>query len=304
MENVIVCGIQISVYPLDIKKNIEKICEWYLKAIKETDAKLIVFPESITTGFAPNMNFSDFYNLLPDNIDNLLEPVKKISREKKRYCVLPSYEKIKNKNVIYNSAFLIDKDGNIAGVYRKTHLFPTERKSAGGWSTPGNEYPVFETEFGKIGIMICYDGDFPEVARILSIKGAEIIVRPSALLRSFDIWELTNKARAYDNHVYILAVNGVGPDAANNYYFGHSMIVSPIAQIIALARGTEEIVYAELDKDPIKYITYGTDSPMCFDHLEDRNCKSYKDYLTKEAKSSFEPFERIKYLEKELQDEE
>ena len=76
---------------------------------------------------------------------------------------------------------------------------------------------------------ICYDGDFPELYRAEAIMGAEVICRPSALLRSFEIWELTNRARAYDNHVYIVACNAVGPDAGGNYYFGHSMIVDPIS---------------------------------------------------------------------------
>jgi predicted amidohydrolase len=105
---------------------------------------------------------------------------------------------------------------------------------------------------------------------------------------------MVNKARAYDNHVYLLAANAVGPDAGNNYYFGHSMIVSPIAQTLALARGQEEIVSAKLDPDPIKYVSYGSKSPMIFDHLEDRNVAVYKEILQK-GKSPFEPYKRIVY---------
>ena len=163
--------------------------------------------------------------------------------------------------------------------------------------TPGTEALVFETELGTIGMIICYDGDFPELARVLAIKGAEVIVRPAALLRSFEIWEMTNRARAYDNHVYMVACNDLGPDAGGNYYFGHSQIVSPIAQVLAQARGTEEIIAAELDPDPIKYITYGAKSPMIFDHLQDRNLAAYKDIL-QPARSRFEPARRVEYLER------
>ena len=105
---------------------------------------------------------------------------------------------------------------------------------------------------------------------------------------------MTNRARAYDNHVYVIGVNIVGPDLGKNQNFGHSMIVDPIAHRLAQARGTEEIIFAELDPDPIKYITWGTKSPMIFDHLEDRNVELYGDLL-KEAKSPFEPFKRIPY---------
>ncbi len=102
---------------------------------------------------------------------------------------------------------------------------------------------------------------------------------------------MTNKARAYDNHVYLLACNMVGPDAGNNYYFGHSMIVSPIAQVQALARGTEEVIAVELDPDPIKKLTYGAQTPMIFDHLQDRNLAAYENILTP-ARSRFEPAKR------------
>ena len=125
-----------------------------------------------------------------------------------------------------------------------------------------------------------------------------MICRPSALTRSFEIWELTNKARAYDNHVYMVACNGVGADAGGNYYFGHSMIVSPVAQVQALARGSEEVIAVELDPDPLKYFTPGSKTPMKFDHLQDRNLAAYENILTP-ARSRFEPAQRIEYLDKE-----
>ena len=80
--------------------------------------------------------------------------------------------------------------------------------------TPGDEAIVVETELGRIGLIICFDGDFPELVRIEAVLGAEIVCRPSALLRSADIWELTNRARAYDNHVYVIGANATGTDPA------------------------------------------------------------------------------------------
>ncbi len=293
VKRVCVAGVQIAVRPNDIPHNLEKVVCWFRRAVRETGARLIVFPESITTGFHPNLEPAAFHDLLPRNIESVLAPVRRACREMRAYCVLPTYERGRAKKTIYNSAFLIDAHGAVAGVYRKTHPFPTERLAAGGWTTPGYDYPVIPTEFGAVGMMICYDGDFPEVARILAIKGAQIIARPSALLRGFEIWETTNKARAYDNHAYLVAVNAVGADASQTHYFGHSMIVSPIAQSLAVARGTEEIIYAELDPDPIKRLTFGSDAPMMFDHLEDRNVRSYGNYLTRHARSLFEPARRF-----------
>ncbi len=292
LRHVVVAGAQFTVVPNDIPANLDRCIHFLRRAVKETKAKLLVFPESITTGFHPAMPVRDFYEHLPHTSD-MLAPIQNVCRELKIHCVLPTYERGPKPGVIYNSAFLIDSRGQNLGAYRKTHPFPTERLGAGGWTTPGNRYPVFHTEIGTIGIHICYDGDFPEVSRILAVKGAQILCHPSALLRHFPIWEGTNQMRAYENHVYHIAVNAVGADAAGTTYFGHSMIVSPIAQTLALARAVDDLIYAELHPDPIKRVSHGSDEPMLFDHLEDRNVKSYTRELTTHVHSSFEPARRI-----------
>ncbi|KXG74266.1 carbon-nitrogen hydrolase family protein [Thermotalea metallivorans] len=292
-EHIAAC-VQIAVEPNEIGKNIDKCCLWLERAVKEYEAELVVFPESITTGFTPSMEVEAFYEILEPIPGKHVEKIQRLAKDLGVHVVFPLYERGYEKGTIYNSSILIDDQGEMLGHYRKTHPFPTERLEGGGWTTPGSETVVVDTKLGKIGMMICYDGDFPELSRVLALKGAEIITRPSALLRSYDIWETINKARAYDNHVYILAANGVGPDGGENYFFGHSMIVSPIAQVLALARGTEEIIAAKLDPNPIRYVSYGTKSPMIFDHLEDRNVKVYKEIL-QEGKSPFEPARRIPY---------
>lgn len=292
-EHISAC-VQIAIEPNNIKVNIEKTCEWLKKAAKEYEAELIVFPETITTGFTPNMSANDFYELISSVPGEQTYDVQKLAKELGVHVVLPLYERGEEKGQILNGSILIDDNGDIIGKYYKTHPFPTERIEGGGWTTPGNSAVVVDTKLGKIGMIICYDGDFPELSRVLALNGAEIITRPSALLRSYEIWNITNKARAYDNHVYVLAANAVGPDAGNNYYFGNSMIISPIAQTLAHARGSEEIIATKLDPNPIKYVSYGTKSPMIFDHLEDRNISVYTDIL-KEGKSSFEPTKRIPF---------
>lgn len=291
MEQFTVACAQFAVTPLAIRENIEKALAWTERAAKETGARLVVLPESVTTGFTPGCPVEEFWSLIDTLPGPLTEPVAALTRALDLYLVLPTYERGPEPNIIYNSAALFGPEG-LLGVYRKTHLFPPERLGAGGWSTPGTEPLVVQTPIAAIGLTICYDGDFPELYRCEAVRGAEIIVRPAALLRSFEIWETTNKARAYDNHVYIAACNAIGPDAGGHYYFGHSMIVSPIAQTLALARGTEDIIAAELDPEPLKTISYGSVSPMIFDHLEDRNLAAYGDVLTP-ARSRFEPARRV-----------
>ena len=218
--------------------------------------------------------------------------IQRVAKSLGVHVVWTSYRRGAERGVVYNSAAIIGPSGDLIGIYDKTHPFPTERCDCGGWTTLGNHADVYETALGSIGMIICYDGDFPELSRLLAVKGAEVIVRPSALLRSFDIWQMTNMARAYDNHVYVVATNAVGPDAGHNYYFGHSMIVNPIAWRLVQARGTEEIVAAKLNPDPLRYITTGSQGEQSFDHLEDRNLELYAEIL-REARSRFEPGRRL-----------
>jgi predicted amidohydrolase len=270
---------------MDVDANLGKAVAWTTRAVDESGAQLVVLPETLTTGFVPNVDKLALWDLVDAIPGRLTEPLQEISQRLGIYLVIGTYERGTERGVVYNSAALLGPSGDVLGVYRKTHLFPTE---ACGWSSPGNEPVVIHTPLASIGLTICYDGDYPELFRAEAIMGAEVIARPSALPRSFEIWELTNRARAYDNHVYILACNAVGPDAGSNYYFGHSMVVDPISHKLAQGRGTEEVIFAELDPDPIKYITYGSKSPMVFDHLEGRNLAAYKNILTP-AKSRFRP---------------
>ncbi len=292
MKEFIAACVQIAVTPNDIAANMQKGVAWLENAVKEHDAELVVFPETITTGFVTNLGAEELWDLLDDAPGKITSEIQKAARSLGAHVVWPTYRRGPQRGVIYNSSILIGPDGEIIGTYDKTHLFPLENVSCGGWVTVGNRADVYRTALGNIGMIICYDGDFPELSRILAVKGAEIITRPSALLRSFDIWNLTTSARAYDNHVYMVAANSVGPDAGGGFYFGHSMIVNPIAWRLAQARGTEEIVAARLDPDPLKYVTWGSKTLQVFDHLEDRNLALYEQSL-KEARSNFEIGKRL-----------
>lgn len=282
---------QIAVAPMDVPENLRRAVAWTRRAVDESGAQLVVLPETVTTGFTPDVGPEALWDKVDVVPGALWEPLQRVAQELGVLLAFGSYERGLKRGVVYNSAMLLGPDGAFLGVYRKTHLFPIEQAANGGWSTPGMEPTVIHTPLASFGLSICYDGDFPELFRAEALLGAEVILRPSALLRSFEIWELTNRARAYDNHVYMVACNAVGPDAGNNYYFGHSMIVDPISHKLAQARGTEEVIYAELNPDPIRYITYGAKSPMIFDHLRDRNLEAYRDIL-RAGRSRFEPAKR------------
>jgi predicted amidohydrolase len=280
--------------PMQVQENLRTAEKWVRAAVAESGAELVVLPESCTTGFTPLGSAQDLWNVVAPLPGALTEEPLRWARELGIYIVFPTYERGEKPGVVYNSAAVIGPEG-ILGIYRKTHPFPTERLRDGeGWTTPGSEPLCVDTPLGKIGVVICYDGDFPELARVTALQGAEIICRPSAFMRTFDHWELTNRARAYDNHVYWIATNSVGRDASGSYFFGGSMIVHPTGQKIAQARAGDEYIWAKLDPDPLRKVLPGTCSEQWFDHVEDRNLSSYAGLL-EEGRCPFEPAKRIPY---------
>lgn len=154
-------------------------------------------------------------------------------------------------DVIYNTAVLLDRGGRIAGKYRKVHL-PREEWTNG--VRPGGEYPVFDTDFGKVAIQICYDWFFPEPAEIFALKGAQIIFAPTWGNTLPDEGgrvngESTFRVRARDNGVYMVP----------SVYSGNSLVIDPMGRILASSRGKEGVFWAEIDlneREPLQWVGY------------------------------------------------
>jgi len=165
--------------------------------------------------------------------DGVLEKISVLCACYKMHAVYTSLEN--DGGSFYITSSLIDRSGHIAGRYRKTHITPFEKKKLN--VVPGDDICVFDTDFGRIGVMICYDCYFPEVARILALGGAEIIFYP-ALQRyvSDSLFESQIKARALDNSVFIVRSSyGVGPETAwtPGIMIGRSCVIDRSGTIIA-----------------------------------------------------------------------
>lgn len=142
----------------------------------------------------------------------------KKAKEHGMYIVSGQYDWVGD--TLYNIAVLYDRQGEIQGVYKKIQL-PDSETEAG--AVPGNSFPVFETDFGRIGILICWDMAFPEISRILAINGAEMLFCPIwGDVRGTDSWKTIARARAMDNGVYFVTA----------IYDGHSLIVNPAGDIL------------------------------------------------------------------------
>lgn len=274
-----------------IKANVDNAVGWVERCVAATGAELVVLPESTTTGFDPALPPADLHELVEPIPGALTEPIQQVAARLQVHVCVGSYERGPAPRTVYNTAALIGPDGAVLGAYRKTHLYTGESVQTGGWVTAGDSVTVVDTELARIGTVICFDGDYPELARIQAVQGAEVLLRPSALLRSADIWELTTRARAYDNHVYVVAANAVGMDPGGALYFGNSLIVTPTAEVVA--RGTTQEGWVAARLDPATAMTAmspGSSQAQRFDHLADRNIALYRRYadeLTRECGSPF-----------------
>ncbi len=172
------------------KENLEQFKK-YIDEAGDQNADIVCLPEGITI-VGTDKSYVEVSEPIPGPTTDFLG---QLAQKHKMYIVAGILER--EGAVVYNTAVLMDRDGKLAGKYRKATL---PREEIAGGITPGDDFPVFETDFGKIGMMICWDVFFPEPARTLSSKGAEIIFMP--------IWggDLTlSKARAIENQIYLVS---------------------------------------------------------------------------------------------------
>ena len=242
---------QISCEKADKASNIEKMKAYAEKAKKE-DAELVIFPELSLTDYLVRDLIYEFAEPIPGPS---VEKMTEIAKQNKIYIVfgMPEMSK-KAESVIYNTAVLVGPEGYI-GKYRKMHLPTHSVFEEKRYFRQGYETPVFETQIGRIGLMICYDVFFPEVSRALKLNGAQLIVCISAspaVRRKF--FEILTAARAIENNVFLAYVNLVGIEDGLQFW-GGSRIISPSGSIIAKAKYDEEdFVVEEIDLKDVRHV--------------------------------------------------
>ena len=162
---------------------------------------------------------------------------------------------------IYNTCIVLGRDGSIIGRHRKMHLFDIDvagkiRFKESEVLSEGNDITVVNTEFCKIGTAICYDIRFPELSRLMTMEGAEVIILPGAfnMVTGPAHWELLIRTRALDNQVFIAAVSPARDSKASYKAYGNSMITGPWGNILARAGEKEEIVFADIDASEIEKV--------------------------------------------------
>jgi predicted amidohydrolase len=270
MNKVNVTLAQISCKVGDKKCNLEKMAKYVRKA-KKTNADIVVFPELSLTGY-----------IVRDLAYELAEPIKgpsirfmeEVAKKERVYIVFGMIEKSEKADaVLYNSAVLIGPEGFV-GRYQKMHLPTHSIFEEKRYFRSGYQAPVFDTDIGKLGLMICYDIFFPEIARMLRLNGSQLMVCISAspaVRRKF--FEVLTVARAMENTAYLAYVNLAGIEDGLQFW-GGSRLITPSGNIVSQAKYDEEdyvagiIDYTDLKRTETFVPTLRDLRPEFFDTLK------------------------------------
>lgn len=212
----------------------------------DAGAGLLVFPEMYLTG----------YHIGPDAVAALAEPLAGPSAERAAaiaratgVALLYGYPELGEDGRVYNAALLIDRNGQPQANHRKAHLFGEIDRGA---FSPGDGRPtIAEIDGIKVGLLICYDVEFPEAVRLLALDGADLALVPTALMAPYDfVARSLVPTRAYENQIFLAYANRVGTER-HLTYLGQSCIIGPDGTELARAGRDEELIVADLDRSSL-----------------------------------------------------
>lgn len=232
---------QMKVEQGDTSANLKKIVGMITEAA-DNGADIICLPELAYNGYHVE---SAALQELAEAVDGpFVQTLCKLAKEKGIYIIAGYAESVEIPGRMYNSAVFIDDKGGVIGNMRKVNAWGQEKLKF----REGNEFPVYDTPIGKIGIMICYDIEFPEPARIMALKGAELVFIPAVWsIPAQRRWDVDLAGNALFNIFFTAGANPVGDGAC-----GKSQIVGPDGEVRALASPeNEEILYCDIDLNEV-----------------------------------------------------
>jgi predicted amidohydrolase len=250
-DKVTVAAVQMSNKWLDNKANLDYMKYAIERAKTDMGADLVVFPELCNTGYIMERDkeFGRQYFRCAERIPGpTSEALVLHAKEFGVYVVAGLAEQHPEiPGMLYNSAVLISPKSGLLGFHRKMHI-PGEEKH---YFIAGSTCDVFKTDIGNIGMVICYDGQFPEYTRMLALKGAEILCmiwNMPTFSNQPELLHYITAVRAAENRMYAISCNRIGTDG-NISFFGHSVISDPVGNLLAAAKDEETIVSAVLQAD-------------------------------------------------------
>lgn len=250
MEKIKIAAIQMSTVA-DKMENVRTV-KAYLEKIKDENPDFVILPEMFCCPYQTE-NF-------PIYAEKEGGPVwQQLSGYAKQYGIYLIGESMPEKDAegnVYNTSYIFDREGKQIGKHRKVHLFDIDIKGGQTFKesdtlTAGDSDTVFDTEFGKIGVMLCFDIRFPELSRMMVNDGAKVIFVPAAFNMTTGPahWELSFRTRALDNQIYMVGCAPARDVSAGYISWGHSIVTDPWGRVIDMLDEKKGILLAELDMD-------------------------------------------------------
>ena len=268
MRQVKVAALQFSCSK-DVQENINK-AEKMVREAADNGANIILLPELFERQYFCQEKRYDYYDYaLPLEKNPAVNRFKEVAKELGVVIPVSFYERDIDR--LFNTVAMIDADGSVLGIYRKTHIPDDHFYQEKFYFTPGDTgFKVFDTRFGRIGVGICWDQWFPETARCMAVQGAEMLLYPTAIgsepildVDSSGHWRRVMQGHAAANLMPVVAANRIGVEtvepckenagqSSSLDFYGCSFIADATGDIIASAKHEETILYGEFDLDALK----------------------------------------------------
>ncbi|XP_053562035.1 omega-amidase NIT2 isoform X2 [Bombina bombina] len=239
--------VQLSVSP--VKSDNLKRAHKLIKEAVQQGAQIVALPECFNSPYGNNF-FPEYAEKIPGESTQRLS---EIAKECGIYLIGGSIPE-EDAGKLYNTCTVFGPDGTLLVKHRKIHLFNIDvpgkiRFQESETLSPGDNFTLFDTPYCKVGVAICYDIRFAELAQIYAKKGCQLLVYPGAFNMTTGPahWELLQRARALDNQVYVAGVSPARDESASYVAWGHSTVVSPWGEVIAKAGAEEKIISADID---------------------------------------------------------
>lgn len=240
----------------DKLENIQ-IAKEYIEKVTQSGADIAVLPEMFNCPYQT----SNFPVYAEEEGGECYQKVAQIAKDNGIYLVAGSMPERDEEGRVYNTSYVFDREGNKIAKHRKVHLFDIDVEGGQSFKesdtlSRGSKIDVFDTEFGKMGLAICYDFRFPETARILVEKGAKAIIVPAAFNMTTGPahWEILFRTRALDNQVYTIGTSPARDLDSCYTSYGNSIVVSPWGDVIERMDEKEGYRITEIDSDYVEKV--------------------------------------------------
>lgn len=250
MEKIKIAAIQMPTVA-DKMENVRTV-KTYLEKIKDENPDFVILPEM----FCCPYQTENFPIYAEEEGGPIWQQLSAYAKQYGVYLIGGSMPEKDAEGNVYNTCYVFDREGKQIGKHRKVHLFDIDVKGGQTFKesdtlTAGDSDTVFDTEFGKMGVMLCFDIRFPELSRMMVNDGARIVFVPAAFNMTTGPahWELSFRTRALDNQIYMVGCAPARDVSAGYISWGHSIVTDPWGRVIDMLDEKKGILLAELDMD-------------------------------------------------------